>query len=125
VKYLLDVNMLLAALWVNHPKHGMAFGWLAGKNILVCPLCELGFLRISTNRKAFGAPMAEARALLGKFIQERGAKRVPDDLAPLESFPVSSEETTDIYLADLAAKNGARLATLDGGVKHPAAELVG
>jgi hypothetical protein len=69
--------------------------------------------------------MAEARALLEKFIQERDAKRVPDDLAPLESFPVSSEETTDIYLADLAAKNGARLATLDGGVKHPAAELVG
>ena len=33
-------------------------------------------------------------------------------------------EVTDTYLADLAAKHGFKLGTLDGGIKHPAAVLV-
>lgn len=49
----------------------------------------------------------------------------PDDLAPLDSKPKVSEEVTDTYLADLAAKHGFKFSTLDGGIKHPAAELIG
>ena len=37
-RHLLDVNMLLAAIWVNHPEHAKAFAWLSGKAILLCPL---------------------------------------------------------------------------------------
>ena len=124
MKHLLDVNVLLAAIWDNHPQHARAFAWLEDKEVLLCPLSELGFLRISTNKKAINAPMDKARELLAKFTTERNAAQIPDDLVPLDSHPEKSEEVTDLYLADLAAKHGARLGTFDQGIKHAAAEVI-
>ncbi len=124
MKYLLDVNVLLAGIWENHSHHAEAFAWLEGKNIVLCPLTELGFLRISTNTKAINAPMDKARELLDKFSAERNAERISDDLAPLDSHPKSSDEVTDQYLANLAQKHGAKLATFDGDIKHNAVEVV-
>jgi toxin-antitoxin system PIN domain toxin len=124
MKHLLDVNVLLAAIWSNHSRHTEAFAWLEGKSIVLCPLCELGFLRISTNRKVMNAPMDKARELLEKFIHERRADRIADDLPALESHPQNSEQVTDHYLADLATCHGLKLATLDEGVRHPAAEVI-
>ena len=69
-------------------------------------------------------PMDKARELLEKFIHERKAERIPDDLPALESHPQSSEQVTDHYLADLSARHGLRLATLDERISHPAAEVV-
>ena len=45
-------------------------------------------------------------------------------LPPLDSQPQTSEEVTDSYLADLAARHGLKLGTLDTGIKHPAAVVV-
>ena len=45
--YLLDVSTLLAFLWQTHAFHQRASGWLEGKKLAVCPITELGFLRIS------------------------------------------------------------------------------
>ena len=87
MKYLLDVNLLLAAIWENHSRHAEAFVWLEDKNIFLCPLAELGFLRISTNKKVINAHMEQARELLAKFASERKAERITDDLPPLESHP--------------------------------------
>ena len=72
MKYLLDVNVLLAAIWANHSRHSETFTWLAGKSVAVCPLSELGFLRISTNKRVIGASMEQARSLLERFLAERG-----------------------------------------------------
>jgi toxin-antitoxin system PIN domain toxin len=124
MRHLLDVNVLLAAIWDNHPQHARAFAWLSGKSILLCPLCELGFLRISTNNKAIHAPMAKARELLEKFSVERRAEWIPDDLNPLRSHPKKSEEVTDVYLADLAVKHGARLATFDQSITHTFVDVI-
>lgn len=124
MKYLLDVNVLLAAIWSDHSRHGEAFAWLEGKSIVLCPLAELGFLRISTNKKALNAPRDKARELLEKFASERKAERVWDDLPPLSSRPKTSEQVTDFYLADLAAKHGVKLATFDEQITHSARELV-
>ena len=118
--HLLDVNVLLAAIWENHPHHNRAFRWLEGKEISVCPLSELGFIRISTNPKAIHAPMEKARRLLQKFLTERAAVRIPDDLQALDSHPRKSEQVTDSYLAALADKHGMKLATLDENINHPA-----
>jgi toxin-antitoxin system PIN domain toxin len=123
-KYLLDVNVLLAAIWANHPQHAKAFAWLSGRNVVLCPLAELGFLRISTNRRAIGAPMQEARKLLQQFARDRGADRISDDLGALDSHPGNSEEVTDMYLADLAAKHGARFGTFDQTIAHAAADVI-
>lgn len=123
-QYLLDVNVLLAAIWSNHPQHAKAFAWLSGKSVLLCPLCELGFLRISTNKKAINAPMQQARKLLEKFATDRRAGRIADDLPALDSHPKKSEQVTDLYLADLAAKHGARLGTFDQAITHAAADVI-
>ncbi len=125
MKHLLDVNLLLAAIWSDHPQFAKADAWLAGKKIVVCPISELGFLRISTNKRAFAAPMATARTLLEKFLAETKAARIPADLPALDSQPANSDQVTDHYLADLAARHGMKLATFDAGIQHPAVELVG
>ena len=124
MKHLLDVNLLLAAIWSNHPNHQRAFSWLEGKSVVLCPLAELGFLRISSNRKAINAPMEKSRELLKQFSAERNAERISDDLAPLDSAPKTSEDITDLYLADLAAKHNYRLATLDNGIIHGSVDRV-
>lgn len=92
--------------------------------MVLCPLSELGFLRISTNKKVIGADMERTRQLLTKFAVDAKADRIPADLNALDSHPRKSEDVTDHYLADLAQKHGLKLATLDAGVKHPSAELV-
>ncbi len=96
---------------------------MANKEIVLCPLCELGFLRISTQPK-FGATMEQARTTLEKLAIDRAAERIADDLPVLDSKPKLSSQVTDLYLCDLAAKHGHKLATLDAGIKHPAAELL-
>ncbi len=118
MSHLLDVNVLLAAIWENHPQHAKAFGWLAGKRIIICPLTQLGSL------KAINAPMDKARALLKQFAEDRNVECIPDDLDALRSHPKTSEMVTDHYLADLAASHGSKLATLDGNISHTAVEII-
>jgi toxin-antitoxin system PIN domain toxin len=123
MKHLLDVNVLLAAIWDNHPQHAKAFAWLAGKSVLLCPLAELGFLRISSHPKAINAPMEKARELLRKFAAERRVEWVADDIPALQSHAMKSEAVTDMYLVELAAKHGAKLATFDSGISHKSVEV--
>jgi len=125
MSHLLDVNVLLASIWTVHPHYPVADAWLKGKRVAVCPLVELGFLRISTNAKApFNVSMADARKALEKFLSETAATRIPDDLPALDSKTDKSVQVTDCYLADLASKHGMRLATFDIGLKHPSATLI-
>jgi predicted nucleic acid-binding protein len=123
--YLLDVNILLAAIWDNHPLHGRAFAGIKGKRLAVCPLAELGFIRISTHPKAtINAPMNKTRELLRRFIHERDVSRIADDLPALESKPLRSDEVTDSYLAELALRHNVKLATMDARIKHPAVVVI-
>jgi uncharacterized protein len=125
MKHLLDVNLLIAGIVQTHSRHAEASNWLSGKHIVLCPIAELGFLRISTNNKsAIGLTMADARKALERFASERKADRIPDDLLVLESHPRTSDQVTDHYLADLAAKHGLKLATFDAQLKHPSAALI-
>jgi predicted nucleic acid-binding protein len=124
MKHLLDVNVLLAGIWTTHAHHQQVLTWLQGKEIVLCPVSELGFIRVSTNKRAIDVPMDRTRESLEKFAKERKADRIPDDLFALASHPRTSDQVTDHYLADLAAKHELKLATLDGQLKHPSAELV-
>ncbi|HEY5913793.1 MAG TPA: TA system VapC family ribonuclease toxin [Verrucomicrobiae bacterium] len=124
MKHLLDVNVLLAAIWAHHPRHSEAFAWLEGKKVVLCPLSELGFLRISAHKKAMGIPMEKARRGLATFRKERDATWIAADLPALDSAAESSEQVTDHYLADLAAKHGHKLATLDEGINHASVEII-
>jgi uncharacterized protein len=125
MKYLLDVNALIATIWKNHPDHVKADAWLEGKELATCPLSQLGFLRISTNPKALNSDMPTARRLLEAFLEKHRPQFVADDLAPLKSSAGKSEQVTDWYLAELAASKGMKVATLDKGIAHAAVEVMG
>jgi toxin-antitoxin system PIN domain toxin len=124
MKYLLDVNALIAAVWTDHVHHPVVDAWIKGQSLATCPLSELGFLRISTHPKALGATMADARKLLQDFIFTHGVEFVEADLPALESKANKSEEVTDSYLADLAGRKNLKLATLDHDISHSAVEII-
>jgi predicted nucleic acid-binding protein len=120
--YLLDVSTIIALLWQTHSDHVKVSAWAKGKKLAVCPITELGFIRVSTS-KAFNLSMADTRKLLENFIES--TEFVPDDLRALEgAVAPNSAKTTDWYLANLAQKHGMRWATLDRSAKHPVAELI-
>lgn len=124
MRYLLDVNALLAAIWRNHPDFVKTDAWMKARALATCPLSELGFLRVSTHPKALKADMASARQLLRAFIEKNKVEFVAAALPALQSNPARSEEVTDYYLAELAAKNQMKLASLDCNIQHPAVEII-
>jgi predicted nucleic acid-binding protein len=124
MRYLLDVNVLVAAIWVTHSEHVRADAWVRSNEVATCPIAELGFLHISTHPKALKATMADARRLLEDLHTQLAPAFAPDDLMPLKSKPGSSDQVTDHYLGDLAASRGMKLATFDANLRHPAAELI-
>jgi toxin-antitoxin system PIN domain toxin len=124
MKYLLDVNVLIAAVWTDHAHHAAVDTWIEGRSLATCPLSELGFLRISTHPKGLGATMKDARKLLEEFIATHEVEFVGADLPALTSRAGKSEEVTDCYLADLAGSKNLKLATLDRDLSHCAAEVI-
>ncbi len=124
MKYLLDVNFLVAAMLDSHTQHAAADRWLAGKSLATCPLAETGFLRIVTHPKIYGVAMPVARAALGDFISRHEALFVPDDLKALNSSAQNSDQVTDFYLAELAAAHHLKLATFDTRISHRAVEII-
>ena len=122
--YLLDVSTLVALLWHNHTHHARVITWSTGKKLAVCPVTELGFLRVATS-PAYHATMAQARDTLKAFLKDQAPEFIPADTRALdgEVAPTSSK-TTDWYLANLAKIHGMKWATLDEGANHPNAELI-
>lgn len=120
--WLLDVSALVARLVKSHEHHQRANAWWPGRPLAVCPITELGFLRVAC---ALGSTIDDARAVLAEFLRDEVPAFVPCDRRALDSAAISSpRKTTDIYLCDLASARGWRLATLDEGIKHPAANLI-
>ena len=124
MRYLLDVNVLLAAIWATHVDHAKVDRWIEGKEFATCPITDLGFLRISTNPKALNAAMASARTLLQGFLAKYSVEFVAADLPGIRSNAKSSNLVMDLYLAELAESKGLKLATLDQGIRHAAVEMV-
>jgi predicted nucleic acid-binding protein len=122
--YLLDVSTLIALLWDLHVHNERATRWQEKATLAICPLTELGFLRIST-QPSFGATVAEARKMLRDWKRARKPEFVPCDLDSLDSDePSTGTRTTDFYLASLAAKHGMRLAMLAESIGHKAVFVI-
>lgn len=120
--WLLDVSVLAARLIEKHEHRPRVLAWLPGRSIALCPISELGFLRVAC---AMGGLMSEARSSLEIFIELESPSFIPCDRRVLENpFTPSARKTTDIYLADLAQSRGWRLITLDRGIDHPAVDLI-
>ncbi len=130
-RYLLDVNALAGLLWSVHALHDRANAWFAEESPLVlgCAFTELSFVRVSMADRTIAASFADAERALAQFIDALGRRyRFIDRLPPaalLRGREVRSyKAVSDLYLCELAVANNARLATLDGKIKHPAATLM-
>lgn len=128
MKYLLDVNAVVAALWSSHEHHARVHRWLAaranGDAVLSCSLTELGFIRVIN--AAYGVPIEEAKVVLTQFRRKAGLTYLETTPSPLEALPAwtrSHKQVMDAYLVALAHHHGAQLATLDRGI--PGAKQVG
>ena len=120
--WLLDVSAVVAYLVKSHEHHACVSAWRAGKELALCPITELGFLRVAC---ALGFGIRDARETLIEFVREEHTLFLPCDRRAFDGPTAgSARQTTDIYLAELARSRGWRLATLDAGILHPAADLI-
>jgi predicted nucleic acid-binding protein len=125
VIYLLDVNVLIAAIWRDHQDQLRVEAWLRGKQTATCPISELGFLRVSTGDTfPLRAEPELCRNALSEFVRKHRCRFVPDDFSPRTINAQSSTQFTDLYLAGLAENHRMKLATLDRRISHRAVEVV-
>ena len=129
MRYLLDVNVLVALGFVNHEFHDRVASWVRAQQfpmLATCSITELGFIRILAQAPAYGLTVAQARTLLLR-LKESNLSRftfISDDhdVSHLPSWVKMPKQTTDGHLAKLASANGGVLATL--GRKIPGAYLI-
>lgn len=119
--WLLDVSDLIARLLREHQHESRVAAWWPGRKVAVCPITELGFLRVAAN---LYLSMEEAREALAEFLIEENPVFIPCDGRALDSAFSTPRQSTDIYLADLAASRGWRFVTLDTRIAHSAVDLI-
>lgn len=130
MRYLLDVNTLIAMGHVMHAHHQRAQTWQnglkAGVDVLgTCAITELGFVRVSVHA-GLQADIFAAQAALER-LKATGPVTYelwPDALGTsrLPAYVRKPAELTDGHLLELARVHQARLATLDASI--PGAVLV-
>ena len=132
MRYLLDVNALVALGFLQHEFHERVARWvkaLASKGmpeLATCSITELGFVRILAQAPQYGFTVAHARTLLLRLKAENTLKFtfIPDDhdVSQLPRWVKTAKQITDGHLAQLGKANDSILATLDG--KIPKAFLI-
>jgi predicted nucleic acid-binding protein len=129
MRYLLDVNALVALGIFHHGFHDRVNAWITsqeGAHWLTCSITELGFVRVSAQTSDYGFTVQQARTLLLslKTNNKLALTLLPDgnDISSLPVWVKTPKQTTDGHLVQLASANGAVLATLDEGI--PGAFLI-
>ena len=124
IRYLLDVNVLIALIDPAHVQHEQVHEWfgLTGrKAFATCPITENGLLRIVGHPKYPNSPgppsmvaaaLAAIRGLDGHQFWPDSISLVDSDLAD-PALLSSHSRVTDSYLLALARAHKGRLATLD------------
>jgi uncharacterized protein len=122
-----DVNLLLYAVDESSARHQPARAWveerLSGvETFAFAWVVLLAFIRLTTNRRVFQAPLAasEALDLVDTWLAQPCATVVhPTSRHPavlrqlLEPLGTAGNLTTDAYLAALAVEHGAELCSTD------------
>ena len=124
MKYLLDINLLIAAGHTAHTHHGKAIAWiLSVRNkaalFCTCAITELGFVRVSVQtglqndvsaaRKALAVLKASSPVDFEMLADALGAEVLP-------GFAKTPDRLADGHLLALADANGAKLVTFDKGI---------
>jgi len=132
MRALLDVNVLIALLDMDHIHHPVASNWLLA-NIHTgwasCPLTQNGCIRIMAQP---GYPNALPPAQVAQRLSEAAGTDHhhfwADDLSLLETGVVhwesvlGSRQVTDVYLLALAVHRAGRLVTFDRAISRRAVQ---
>ena len=126
MKYLTDVNLLLALAYGNQHGHDKALLWYASHMTSqghTCSIVEIGFLRVSVQAK-LQPSVADAQVVLAALKESAGFTLLQDDVGADEmpDYVKTTAEITDGHLVALAQRHGAQIATFDKGI--PGALLV-
>ena len=124
MKYLLDVNVLVAWGWADHVDHARAAAWIAamkakrGVTLATSAIPELGFVRVSIQRTGGLLAIEETANTLAGMLGTLGRKHtfLPDNQSSAGQWPIwcsSASGTTDAHLIALSGSHGFLLATLD------------
>ena len=123
MKYLLDVNALIALGFANHQFHARIVKWLQAKKnpaILTCSITELGFVRILAQAPQYGLTVEEARDLLLRLMRNSTLPftQIADhsSISGLPWWVKTPRQITDGHLAQLANRSGAVFATFDRAI---------
>jgi predicted nucleic acid-binding protein len=126
MRYLLDVNALVALGFLQHEFHQRVAHWVRAlvllgiPEIVTCSITELGFVRVLAQAPQYGFTVGHARTLLLRLKTEKTLKFtfIPDDhdVSHLAGWVKTARQTTDGHLAQLGKANGAILATLDARI---------
>jgi predicted nucleic acid-binding protein len=123
MRYLFDVNALIAYGLSRHHFHNQVGAWIQSQHnakFLTCSITELGFVRVLGNVRTYGLNVEQAKVLL---LDLKSRPRLPlvfiadeNDLNSLPAWVSSPQQVTDGHLVQLAQANASRLATLDKGI---------
>jgi len=123
VKYLLDVNALVALGHLEHVHHGRVARWLnkqQSSQLLTCSITELGFVRVLAQAPNYGFTVEDAKSLLQSLKDAPGFSftLIPDEqsVSQLPAWVKTGGQTTDGHLLQLAKAHGSLLATLDAKI---------
>ena len=132
MRYLLDVNALVALGFLEHEFHDRVAQWVLGlarearHAVLTCAITELGFVRVLSQAPQYGLTVAQSKALLVKLKKQRVVPFAfiadDHDISRLPAWVKTGRQTTDGHLAELARAHDSTLATLDARI--PAAFVI-
>jgi predicted nucleic acid-binding protein len=129
MRYLLDVNALIAFGVTQHQFHQRVVAWIRsqrGSAFITTSVTEMGFVRVVASVPMYGLDVSQAKSLLlgMKANVAQPLTFLPDesDISALPAWVKSPMQITDGHLIQLAKANDAVLATLDKGI--PGAFLI-
>ncbi|MGD0800222.1 MAG: hypothetical protein ABR906_02790 [Terracidiphilus sp.] len=129
MKYLLDVNVLIAFGVTQHQFHQRVVDWIRsqrGSIFLTSSVTEIGFIRVVASVAMYDLDILQARRIL-LGVKENATQPLTflsdgNDISQFPAWVKSPKQVTDGHLVQLAGANGALLATLDQGI--PGAYLI-
>ena len=121
MRYLLDVNALVALGLLQHEFHERVATWVGAcmakgtVELATCSITELGFVRVLVQASQYGFNVSQARDVLLRLKAAKILEFIPDDhdISHLPVWVKTAKQTTDGHLNQLAKAKGAILATLD------------